>query len=319
MAVGGCTGPQSALDPAGVDAESIGALFWLMAVGAVAIWGIVIAGAVLAVFFKPGPNYAKWSANAVIIGGGVVFPSVTLAALLVFGLQYLAPESPGDGSWRVHVTGEQWWWRVAYEAPGGERVIDANQVHLPAGEPVEFVLTSTDVIHSFWVPALGGKMDMIPGRTTRLTLTGTRPGVYNGVCAEYCGTSHTLMLFRAEVEEPDEFRAWLDAQAEPAGTSSLGATAARGRDLFVANGCGGCHTVRGVVERGSVGPDLTHFGERATIGAGAIANTPANLVDWLRSPSGIKPGAEMPAYDMLAENELEAMAAFLSELGHEEP
>jgi cytochrome c oxidase subunit 2 len=173
----------------------IASLFWSMAVGSVIIWLVVISLAVS--FARRSPGKSTHTSRALIVGGGGLFPIVGLSALLLYGLSPLpslvAPAA--EGAQRITVTGEQWWWRVRYIQPDGTTVELANEIHLPVGKQVEFQLNSTNVIHSFWIPSLGGKMDMIPGRNTRLVLTPTRIGVFRGVCAEYCGASHALMRF----------------------------------------------------------------------------------------------------------------------------
>jgi cytochrome c oxidase subunit II len=304
----GCGGPQSALDPAGLEAEELARLFGVMVGGAALIWALLFGAAAIAVFRNPSKQTAR-AANLLIIGGGVIFPTVGLAALLSFGLRALPDWRETGADLRIRVHGEQFWWRVVYER-GGREVVSANEIHLPAGERVEFVLTTADVIHSFWMPTIGGKMDMMPGRTNRLVLTPTEPGVYRGQCAELCGESHALMAFAVEVHPPEEFEAWLAAAAEPAAATG----AERGRELFLASGCAGCHHVRGLVELGSVGPDLTHFGSRRTLGAGTAPNRPELVADWIADPSAMKPGVQMPGYGMLPEDEIAAMAEFLSAL-----
>jgi len=187
-ALAGCHGPQSALDPAGEGAARIATLFWGMTVGAAIVWAAVAALTVYAVRVAPEAQGRK-RRGMLIIGGGVLLPTVTLTGLLVYGLALLpslvAPAPAG--SLRVMVTGEQWWWRVRYPTAGGGSVELANELHLPRGEAVDLRLDSADVIHSFWVPSLGGKLDMFPATTTRLALRPTRDGVFRGVCAEYCG------------------------------------------------------------------------------------------------------------------------------------
>jgi cytochrome c oxidase subunit II len=308
IAITGCAGQQSALAPAGEEAAELARQFWVMIAGGAVVWGVMIGAAVYGVLANPG-EHTERRANAFIIGGGIVFPTVGLATLLAFTLRALPGVPDEDPALRVHVHGEQFWWRVVYER-GGERVTSANEIHLPAGEPVEFVLTSADVIHSFWMPTIGGKMDMIPGRTNRLVLTPTEPGVYRGQCAEFCGESHALMAFAVEVHTPEAFDQWLAAATAPAEADAVEA----GRELFLASGCGACHVVRGLVELGSVGPDLTHFGSRRTLGAGIAPNTPETVARWITDPEAMKPGVEMPAFGMLPDDEIAAIAAFLGSL-----
>jgi cytochrome c oxidase subunit 2 len=309
-----CEGPQSALEPAGRSAERIADIFWWMTAGAVIIWLAVIA---LAFYCARAQLEAsdRRRTNLLIIGGGVVVPTVILTALLIYGLMplpaLLAPAP--EGSLRIAVSGEQWWWRVRYLPPGADPVELANEIRLPVGEPVEFHLESPDVIHSFWVPSLGGKVDMIPGRRTRLTLEPTKTGVFRGACAEYCGTSHALMSFYVEVMEKEEFNRWLARQAAPA-RAPAGPLAMRGQEAFVANGCGACHTIRGTPADGVVGPDLTHVGGRLSLGAGTLPNEPGDFVQWIAHTQDVKPGALMPAFGMLPPEELRALAAYLESL-----
>jgi cytochrome c oxidase subunit 2 len=178
---------------------------------------------------------------------------------------------------------------------------------------VEFQLESSDVIHSFWIPALGGKVDMIPGRRTRLVLKPTQTGVYRGVCAEYCGASHALMSFFVVVEREQDFERWLARQAEPA-ASPRGQTATRGGELFVANGCGACHSVRGTPADGVIGPDLTHVGSRHSVGAGVLETRADAFLQWLRRTNELKPSVLMPAFGMLPPDDLRALAVYLEGL-----
>jgi cytochrome c oxidase subunit 2 len=169
------------------------------------------------------------------------------------------------------------------------------------------------VIHSFWIPSLAGKMDMIPGRVTWLTVRPTRTGVFRGACAEYCGTSHALMAFYAEVMEKDAFDRWLAAQAAPA-IAPTDAAATHGEDVFLTNGCGACHTVRGTPASGVIGPDLTHVGGRLSIGAGILPAEPDAFREWIARTDHVKPGVHMPHFGMLPDDELRALAAYLHAL-----
>jgi cytochrome c oxidase subunit 2 len=299
-----CNPVQSALHPAGEEASGVSQLFWLMAGAGALIWLIVIAVTVYAILGRRRPSTERFADRFILIGG-VAFPTAVLAALLVVGLSLLPAWTEDDApDLRVHVTAEQFWWRVAYEMSDGSRIETANEIHLPLGT-AEFVVTSPDVIHSLWIPALGGKMDAIPGRTNVLRLTPTRPGKYRGVCAEFCGLSHALMAFPVVVHEDSGFAAWRDREAAPADGDASD---------FIANGCGACHTIRGVSESGAIGPDLTHFGARNTIGAGTLPNTPENLRRWIADAPSIKPGVHMPPFAALTDAELDALVAFLGGL-----
>ncbi|MBW3543958.1 MAG: cytochrome c oxidase subunit II, partial [Planctomycetes bacterium] len=278
----GCSGSglQSTLNPAGRGAERLAELFWWMAGGAAVIWVAVIGLAIYAVRAQPASHTR--SAALLIIGGGAIVPTVVLCGLLVYGLamlpELLAPAPAG--SLKISVTGEQWWWRVRYERAEGEAVELANEIRLPVGKPIEFQLQAADVIHSFWIPSLGGKVDMIPGRETRLSLHPTRTGVFRGVCAEYCGTSHALMSFYVVVDEQEDFDRWLERQTESA-QSPVGPLAEKGRLAFLAHGCGACHTVRGTSASGVVGPDLTHVGSRLSLAGGILPNEPEAFERWI--------------------------------------
>ena len=310
----GCGGVQSALDPAGRQAEKLADIFWVMTAGAVVVWVATIALALWAYRARP-EDHSLRRTRLLIVGGGALVPTVVLTALLIYGLkplpELLAPAP--QGSLQIAVSGEQWWWRVRYHPPGGESFELANEIRLPVGEPVQFRLDSPDVIHSFWIPPLGGKMDMIPGRITYLSLTPTETGVFRGVCAEYCGTSHALMAFPVVVEEREAFMRWLAHQARPAAPPAE-PLAARGQELFLANGCSACHTVRGTPANGRIGPDLTHVGGRLSIGAGVLPNEPDAFWHWVGHTEKVKPGVLMPAFHMLPPEELRALAAYLESL-----
>ena len=240
LVASGCAGEQSALAPAGREAASLARIFWWMTAGALVIWLVVLGIALYAAFSPARQDLA--GPRRLIVWGGVIIPVLTLTPLLCYGLlllpEMLAPAPPA--ALRIAVTGEQYWWRVRYLPSQGGPVDLANEIRLPAGEAVEFVLDSRDVIHSFWIPSLAGKMDMIPGRTTRLRVSPERPGRYRGVCAEFCGTSHAFMSFPVVVQEKAEFERWLEAQAAPARPPAE-PLAAQGRRVFLANGCGACH------------------------------------------------------------------------------
>lgn len=311
--LGGCSGIQSALDPAGDEAATVARLFWAMAIAGALIWSAVI-GTLIYATRERRRVQSEHAAGLLILWGGAIIPALLLGLLLGYAL-WLMPNirpwsAPGEpAGLRIEVEGEQFWWRVRYHPAEGPPVDAANEIRLPVGERVEFTLTSSDVIHSFWIPVLGGKMDMIPGRTNRLTLRAAETGIYRGPCTEFCGTSHALMAFSVVVMEPDAFRAWLAGQAE----SSPG-VGAPGSDLFMANGCQACHTIRGTEAAGRVGPDLSHVGSRETLAAG-ILPVNADAIAWfVEQPDIIKPGSHMPAFRMLPEADIAAIAAYLEGL-----
>ncbi len=304
---------QSALDSAGLGAERIAELFYWMTGGATVIWIVVIGLAVYAIKSRRAhpARMTRW----LVIGGGAVIPTIVLTALLIYGLAMLPDlQRPApDGSLTVEVAGVRWWWRVAYTDEQGRRIETANEIHLPVNQPIEFKLTSEDVIHAFWIPALGGKVDMIPGRSNRLKLHPTREGIFSGVCAEYCGTAHAHMRFRVVVTDQETFDEWLVEQGQEyqQGQSVQSESVALGETTFLARGCSACHAIRGTSADGVVGPDLTHFGSRLSIAAGVLDNTPENLALWLSDTHGVKPGAEMPEFQSLSEEEIVSLVTFL--------
>jgi cytochrome c oxidase subunit II len=303
----GCTGVQSALDPQGPAALAIADLFWIMVAGGSAIWIAVVALALHAAR-RERELWSEQRAHLLIVAGAVVVPTLLLAVLLVYGLRMLPTQlaAAPPGSLRIEVEARQYWWRVRY--PGFEL---ANEIRLPRGQPVQFVLTSPDVIHSFWIPNLGGKMDVIPGRTTQLALTATRVGEYRGACAEFCGASHTWMAFSVVVMEPQDFAQWASAQAQPALRL---AEVASGREAFASYGCGACHRVRGELERAAIGPDLTHVAGRRTLGAGLLPTSVPAFERWLARTDQLKPDVHMPAFGMLPAPVLADLATYLGSL-----
>lgn len=309
-----CTGVQSSLDPGGEEAAQVATLFWVMTAGGTIIWAFMVVLSLYASRWQRGVISDK-AAGRLILWGGVAFPVSVLAALLAYALWLMPSLRPfaddGPAGLRVEIVGSQFWWHVVYRRPDGPPVISANEVRLPVGERVEFTLTSTDMIHSFWIPALGGKMDLIPGRTNRLSLRATRAGTYRGQCAEFCGTSHALMAFPAIAMEPAEFDAWLDARAGP---SQGIAENSAGRELFLREDCGDCHRVDGTQATGTRGPDLSHLGSRLTVGAGLIENDAETLARFILHSASIKPGSQMPAYTELSNEEVGAIATWLKGL-----
>ncbi|MDC7785048.1 cytochrome c oxidase subunit II [Rhodoplanes sp. TEM] len=309
------SGLQSALAPAGPNASGIAELSWIMFAAAAVIFVVVMVFLAAAILLPPGRR--GWlSGQGVVIAGGIVFPVVVLTALLVYGLalaRTLVREDTPD-TLRIHVIGEQFWWRVRYEREGeGDEIVTANEIHVPTGRPIRFLLTTRDVIHSFWIPSLAGKLDMIPGQTNGLTLAVERPGVYRGQCAEFCGGAHALMAFDVVAHAPADFAAWREAQlrraVEPA-TPLL----ARGRELFLAAGCGACHAVRGTPATGSIGPDLTHVGSRRSIAAGSFPNNQGTLAGWIADSQHLKPSNRMPSFPVFSGEDLRAVAAYLESL-----
>lgn len=290
-------------------------LTWVMTLGAAIIF-IVVMMLVLVAVRGPAGLRGVIASRSMIIAGGVAFPVVVLTALLAWGLAIARDirVSGQEPAVRIEVSGEQWWWRVTYlDSAQRPLFVTGNEIHLPAGSEAAFSLVSPDVIHSFWIPSLGGKMDMIPGRTNSLVVRPERPGVYRGQCAEFCGAQHALMSLIAVVETPDDFAAWMANQMRPARAPET-AEQELGMQLFGENGCGACHTIRGTEWNGTVGPDLTHVGSRKTLGAATFPNNRGTLAGWISSAQHLKPGNKMPSFDRLTGVELRALAAYLEAL-----
>ncbi len=213
----------------------------------------------------------------------------------------------------IKVTGQQWWWDVEYESTlASQRLQTANEIHIPTGKPVLLKLQSTDVIHSFWVPNLGGKKDLIPGHQTELWIQADREGIFRGQCAEFCGHQHAHMALLVIAESPAKYAAWLDAQRRPAAEPD-DPMAKRGRDVFLSGPCVMCHSVRGTGAGGHTAPDLTHLGSRLTLAAGTVPNTPGHLAGWITDAQGIKPGNRMPTIGIGGED-LQALLQYLQAL-----
>lgn len=308
-----CHGPQSALDPAGREAEWINALFVSMTVGAIVIWLGVVALALYAP--RARPIESARAGHRFIIGAGVVFPAAVLAILIFTGMtelpRILAPSD--DTRLTLEVRGVQWWWRVRYLRAGDSPVELANEIRLPVNRRLDVRLETEDVVHSFWMPSIAGKLDMIPGRLNRLSVQPTRTGTFRGACAEFCGLSHARMHFVIRVMEPQAFEQWLSAEAQPAAAPAT-PIAERGYAAFFRHGCSNCHTVRGTGAVGRSGPDLTHVGSRETIAAGQLPTSPEDFSRWISSTELLKPGAHMPAFAHLPDDTLAALAAYLNGL-----
>lgn len=307
--------PPPVLEAAGPFAGPVAALSWLLFIGAFLILALVLAALGLALFGRGGLRRMLGRERMIWLGG-IAFPVLVLSSLLIYGLTLTArlTEPPTGAEMRIRVSGEMWWWRVSYlDGTGREALQSANELHIPVGEPVVLELVSPDVIHSFWVPQLSGKLDMIPGRTNLLRIQADRPGVYGGQCAEYCGGPHALMGLVVVARPRAEFDRWLTERRQP-GMAAASPGFARARQLFDEAGCGACHAVRGTEANGVAGPDLTHVGSRRTLGAGILPNSEDAMRRWIRDNQEIKPGNRMPGYEALPERDLRDLAAYLEAL-----
>lgn len=306
-----CGGPQSALAPASPMARNVANVWWAMFGFSTLVLVVVSTLWIYAMRRRPRhttDEQAKRIHLRWLIGGGLVLPTTSIVLLLAFGLpsgRSMLP-LPNDQALRIEVIGHQWWWEVRY--PDGE-VITANQLILPVDRPIDIAVTSADVIHSFWVPRLGGKMDMVPGRTNVIRLEASEAGIFRGQCSEFCGTQHAHMILHVEALEEAEFSDWIDARRNlvidqpPAGEATA---------VFLER-CGQCHRVSGVTE-GNRAPDLTDLASRPTLGAGVIVNDSSGLRRWLHEHQNIKHGNAMPRHDDVPDETLEQIADWLETL-----
>lgn len=340
--------PQSALTPAGPGAAEIGWLWdWMLVSGSVITLAVfVVLG--IALFRRRRPDElppeadrpadprgehanvedggrgragegrprserlgARW-----LVAGGIVFPGVVLSVLFVFTLRSLGSISPRrdePAPLTIEVIGKQWWWEVRYLSDDPARIaVAANELRIPVGQRVRVLLGASDVIHSFWVPGLQGKTDMIPGRRNVTWLQADAPGRWRGQCAEFCGVQHAKMALVVVAEPEAAFDAWLERQLTPADPPADSAGRAD-EAAFLASGCVLCHSVRGTRAHGQLGPDLTHVGSRVTLAAGELPNNYGNLAGWIADPQSMKPGSKMPSVP-LTPDELHAITRYLLSL-----
>ncbi|MFS8531249.1 cytochrome c oxidase subunit II [Sphaerobacter thermophilus] len=321
--VSGCAGgtPQSASDPAADNARKIWDLFmpifWMSVVVFVIVQGIII---VALIRFRRRPNDPiphAMHGNTKLEIAWTLAPALILAAIAVPTITTIADlaRDPGDEALTVRAIGQQWWWAFEYPESG---VVTADELHVPVGRPIRVELESKDIIHSFWVPRLAGKQDVVPGRTNTIHFTADAVGEYSGQCAEFCGAQHANMKFKVIVQTEEEFEAWLEQQLQPAVEPEPGSVEAQGKELFMAN-CLGCHTIQGTEAQGKVGPDLTHFGSRNMIAGGGVPYSTENLKEWIHNAPSVKPGQpgrplQMPAFTRLSDEEVDALVAYLESL-----
>jgi cytochrome c oxidase subunit 2 len=306
--------PPPVLDPHGPFSNTVTTLAW----GLIALMTLIFIGVCAAMWvalYGSDELRAKLGGERVVKWFGLIVPAGVLLLLLAWGLTLAAGMTAIQGDeLRMRVSGNIYWWRVSYlDAAGKETFADANELHIPVGRPVVVDMVSEDVIHSFWVPKLGGKMDMIPGRTNQLKLQADQAGVYGGQCAEFCGGAHALMGFVVVAHEPADWQRWLDARRRPA-AAPVSVEALRGKQLFNEVGCAACHRVAGTDAQGLSGPDLTFVGSRRSLAAGILPNTRATLVGWIGDSQSIKPNNRMPAYRSLKAEELNALASYMEAL-----
>jgi len=316
---------HSALAPAGIQAEHIARLWNLTLV----VCGVVFAGVLVGVLFAllrrrraehtTPPNLTSYAAperrTQRAVAGASALSVVLLVGLIVADVSTDRALStlPVSNALHIDLTGWQWWWQAHYAADAGRPAfVTANELHIPVGRPVVIALGAGDVIHSFWVPNLHGKKDLLPGIASTIEFRADREGVYDGPCAEFCGTEHALMALRIVAESPARYAAWAATQSASAAVPT-DALAARGMQVFERSPCASCHSVRGTSAQGLLAPDLTHLMSRQTLAAGALPNDAADLARWISDPNAVKPGTTMPAVH-LSSPDLQALVAWLTTL-----
>jgi cytochrome c oxidase subunit 2 len=304
----------SILRASGLGALDVERFWWVLFGISAGVFAIVMGMVAVAVIRRKRPPRSRdeevaWGGRFILMAG-VVVPAVILFGTFFLTLHEMSLlASPGQHpALTIQVIGHDWWWEARY--PDG--AVTANEIHIPTGETVNVELTTADVIHSFWVPQLQTKTDMIPGRTNQTWLETNNPGRYRGQCAQFCGLQHAHMIFYVVAEPPAQFEAWMANEAQPAAPAAT-ALSAQGQQVFITQTCAGCHTIRGTGAIGAVGPDLTHLAARQTIAGGTLPNTPANLAEWLTDPQHVKPGAIMPP-TQLSSSQLQALVAYLDSL-----
>ena len=311
---------RSALDPAGPQAGHIAALWWFMLWVCIAVLTLVTIALLIALFRarttdsvavttpEPPPDRRTGIIVGICVAATSIILIVFLTASVVTG--HRIAQLASDQGLTIKLTGYRWWWKVEYpDAEAAKTLTTANEIHIPVGRPVLINTYSQDVIHSFWIPALQGKRDLIPGNPSAIWLQADQPGIFEGQCAEFCGFQHAHMRLVLVAEPEEKFQQWLEAQRQPS-RAPANSLAQRGQEIFVTGPCALCHSIRGTDANGQVAPDLTHLAARLKIAAGTLPNTPGHLAGWIVDSQHIKPGTAMPPTSLPADD-LEALLAYL--------
>ncbi|SCB50361.1 cytochrome c oxidase subunit 2 [Bradyrhizobium shewense] len=316
-----CAGRQSALDPQGLQSDEILRTLFIFLIVAAVVWIAVVIVLCVSMLRRKRTADQPLALDAPFeqATGRVVFALGAATLVIVLGLSILSYAgqrtvfAKDERALTLKIIGHQWWWEVRYEDDSPDKsFVTANEIRIPTGQPVRVELESADVIHSFWVPSLTGKMDLITGQKNELQFTAKNAGVYRGQCAEFCGLQHAHMAFAVLALSPDEFGRWRDHenQSVSSPTNPLGK---QGEQLFRGRGCALCHTIRGTLAGGQLGPDLTHVGSRTTVAAGTLPMSSATLAAWIADPQHIKPGNNMPRMP-LQSDDLIAIVHYLEQL-----
>ncbi|WEK21581.1 MAG: cytochrome c oxidase subunit II [Candidatus Pedobacter colombiensis] len=306
---------QSIFEVASPEAEKIRALTYGFLIAAAGVMLLIV---LLTIYISVKFRAKATSVEPIQIKGNrkveilmVGFPLVLVIGFFFWSIKTMREVLPphGDGPPDIIITGHQWWWEAVYP---GSKVVAANEIYLPTGKRLLIELNAADVIHDWWVPALGGKMDLIPGMVNHLWVTINKPGTYEGTCSEFCGQQHAWMRIRVVAQSPEDHEQWLQAHSQrtelPMGTLAL-----EGKALFMKASCSNCHSVQGTIATGGEGPDLTHFASRKTMLAGMMDNNPENVYKWLTDPQKVKPGSHMPRF-IFAKDSIAALTAYLTQL-----
>lgn len=318
LLLAGCEGMQSALDARGTGAIHLKQLIVGIVTVCTIVWAMVVIVLIRALTRRrresPGPEPQTERRMRMVVTAAVAATVVIITGLTV--ASYYTTRSisvAADGDLTIKVRGHQWWWRVLYVDPDPARSFEtANEIHIPVGKNVRLQLEGADVIHSFWVPSLTGKQDLIPGRPNELTIRAEHPGIYRGQCAEYCGTQHSHMAMLVIAQSDTDYEKWTSGQRADQMPSN-DEEAAAGRAVFLSKPCSACHSIRGVNSSAGTGPDLTHVGDRKTIAAGLVDNTRGSLAAWIADPQTMKPGSNMPMVPLSSE-ELRQISAYMASL-----
>jgi len=306
--------PQDTLKPEGANARTIDHLinpvFIVAAVVFVLVEGMALVFVLRYRHREGAPEPVQIHGSTRLEVGWTLVPALILLAVAIptIATIFKLARKPANAI-NVTVTAHQWWWEYNYTDLG---VVTANELHMPTDRPLELTLIGADVIHSFWIPKLAGKTDVIPGRMNHMNISGDVPGTYLGQCTEFCGLSHANMRLKGVVQTPGQFQAWVDQQRLAATAPAPGTPAAEGLTLFSAKGCSGCHTVEGV-SAGKVGPNLTHLSSRSSFAGSMFELNADNLRVWLQNPPGVKPGSKMPNLN-LSGDEITKLIAYLETL-----
>ncbi len=331
LCVAGCNDPQTTLRGHGLAAIRISHLSWLMTI-LFLIVSLIMWALIATAFYKRRGTLAEHApidsegGEIWVVIGGLAIPFIVLTLLFVLGLSLLS-DFPIHGMRgpmtvsaaeamkpEIRITGHQWWWQIDYlNADPSKAFTTANELHLPAGRPMYIEVVTKDVMHSLWIPALHGKVDMIPGLANYILIQSSQPGTYEGQCAEYCGEQHAHMRLLAVVQEPPQYEAWLQEQRQPAAEPAT-PEAIAGKNLFLSSPCIACHQVRGTGAAGVLGPDLTHIGSRQLIGADSFPNNNAYLEAWVTNAQSLKPGCLMPDLPQFDGTQLLDLVAYLRQL-----